>query len=216
MFTLDSSLVPHEPSGYSSNETACVVIAIRGLCELIKSLPDSECPPHLVHKLVDAWPGIYKWSMFLVTLLAGDTRLEKIGRSAMSIMVSFWLTLVGHQQVQEVMISTDGSLEVAAILWASTRNDYPATLAMNAAGVLHAFIPGTQLDLFESRLDRVLKASGKTADEVVELRLSRLKAAVKVADEHPYVIATHLDLIYDLCRVPNHPVHLALLSKNIV
>ncbi|CDO69474.1 hypothetical protein BN946_scf184817.g34 [Trametes cinnabarina] len=169
----------------------------------------------LVQRLVDAWPGIYKWSVFLFsTRIEGLERTNTRRRATLDILSAFWYTIEHLDVVREAMVKTPATIEIATRLWLEEDGGPIPTKMDSPAGTC---VLGNMLKFADKEaLNRVLRVSGGKTDELAKLAIARLQRALKGPAYNPVHITIYMDFINSISRVASHPLRHALLSANII
>ncbi|KAH9887647.1 hypothetical protein C8Q73DRAFT_207746 [Cubamyces lactineus] len=209
---LQESRVPANTSNKFSDPPNLAFASMLGLSKIGPFLPEGG---PLVQRLVDAWPGIYNWSVFIFsTRVEGLERTNTRRRAALDVLSAFWYTIESRDPVREVMVKTPATVEIATRLWLEEDGGPIPSTMDSPAGTC---VLGNLLK-FANReaLDRVLRIAGGKADEVAKLALARLQRALKGPTYNATHITIYMDFINSISRVPSHPLRHALLSANVI
>ncbi|KAH8079436.1 hypothetical protein BXZ70DRAFT_996345 [Cristinia sonorae] len=210
---LNVSLVPTDIKADKfcdrANSAFCATLGLSKLGSFLTSRPG------LVQRLVDAWPGIFKWTVFLVASRVEDLELDNRRRKATLDVISLcWYTLAHQDLLREIMVQTPATIEIATRLWIEEDkglipSSSPIHVGSCALGELLKMAK-------KPELDRMLKAKGGKADEIAKLSMTRLKTALKSPQPNAASLMIYMDFINSLSRVYSHPLRRALLSANVI
>ncbi|OSD01899.1 hypothetical protein PYCCODRAFT_1468190 [Trametes coccinea BRFM310] len=169
----------------------------------------------LVQMLLDAWPGIYKWSVYLFsTRIEGLERTDTRRRATLDVLSAFWYTIEHRDCIREAMVKSPGTIEIATRLWLEEDGGPIPTTMDSPAGTC---VLGNMLKFADKEaLNRVLRVAGGKAGEVAKLSIARLQRALKGPEYNAIHITIYMDFINSISRVPSHPLRHALLSANII
>ena len=186
--------------------------AMLGISKMGEILP--EHGPQ-VQKIVDAWPGIYKWSVYIFSSrIEGLDKAESRRRAALDILSAFWYCICYRDVVRARMIQSPGTIELATRLWLEENDGpHPKRIDIPAGTCLFACL---LREAGATQLDRVLQAVGGKGTEIAKLALTRLQRTLKGPNYHPNHISMHIDLVNALSRPRDHPLRHALLSANVI
>ena len=82
-----------------------------------------------VRRIADAWPAIFKWSVYIFT-----TRVETLDvsdmrrRSAIDVLSTLWYTLAYRDVLRALMVETPKTIEIATRLWLEEHDGNGPTL----------------------------------------------------------------------------------------
>ncbi|KAI0751907.1 hypothetical protein C8Q80DRAFT_1269066 [Daedaleopsis nitida] len=178
-----------------------------------------------VRRIADAWPGIFKWSVYIFsTRIEGLERTDSRRRAAVDVLAAFWYCICFRDVVRARMVQSDATVEIASRLWLEEDDGRAGAAATAMSGRPIAAPVGTCLlgcllrEAGPEQLDRVLKMAGGKASEVAKLAISRLQRALKASDlnAEPSVVSMYLDVINSFSRVRGHALRHALLSANVI
>ncbi|TCD64726.1 hypothetical protein EIP91_003682 [Steccherinum ochraceum] len=174
-------------------------------------------PPgaQLGKRVLDAWPGIFKWTVFLMASRVEALEPEnRSRRSTLDVVATCWYALAQQDLIREAMVRTPATIEIATKLWVE---DDKGPVKSSVDAPVGTCALGTMLQAAKkAELDRVLKAKGGKAGEVAKLALERLKGAVKETQPNPAHLTMYLDFINSISRQPTHALRRALLSGNVI
>ncbi len=167
--------------------------------------------------LLDAWPSIHAWSVYLFNTRGQDTRNRnpKLKYSTVSELSTAWNTLATHEPVRSAMLDTPQTLEIATHLW---MEEDPAKITDMTdppfgTSLIYSLLEDVTLD----SLDRVLRAVDNQPLRVAELALHNVKTALSVGRGlNGNDFSTHVGLMTRLSAFSEHPFRHALLSKGVI
>ncbi|KAI0368385.1 hypothetical protein BV20DRAFT_459675 [Pilatotrama ljubarskyi] len=209
---LQEDRVPPSTAAKFTDPANLAFASMLGLSKIGPLIPDDG---PLVQRLADAWPGIYKWSVFMYSSrIEGLSRDDRRRRAALDVLSSFWYCIEHRDIIREAMIKTPATVEIATRLWLE-EDGGPFPSAMDApAGTC---VLGNLLKFADKEaLDRVLRMAGDKADEVAKLSLARLQRALKGPSYNATHLTIYMDFINSISRVRSHPLRHALLSANVI
>ncbi|KAI0352454.1 hypothetical protein OH77DRAFT_1513235 [Trametes cingulata] len=209
---LQEDRVPASTANKFTDPANLAFASMLGLSQAGPLLPEDG---PLVQQIADAWPGIYKWSVFMFSSrIEGLERDNPRRRAALDVLSSFWYCIEHRDTIREAMVKTPGTVEIATRLWLE-EDGGPLPSKMDApAGTC---VLGNLLKFADKEaLNRVLRMAGDKAEEVAKLAIARLQRALKGPSYNPTHLTIYMDFINSISRVRSHPLRHALLSANII
>ncbi|KAI9059087.1 hypothetical protein FKP32DRAFT_1188172 [Trametes sanguinea] len=209
---LQEGRVPSNTADKFSHAANLAFASMLGLSKAGPLLPEDG---PLVQRLLDAWPGIYKWSVFLFsTRIEGLDRADTRRRATLDVLSAFWYTIEHRDCIREAMVTTPGTVEIATRLWLEEDGGPVPTTMDSPAGTC---VLGNMLKFADKdALNRVLRVAGGKAGEVAKLSIARLQRALKGPEYNAMHITIYMDFINSISRVASHPLRHALLGANII
>ncbi|TFK80133.1 hypothetical protein K466DRAFT_667821, partial [Polyporus arcularius HHB13444] len=209
---LQEDRVPSTMTAKFSDPPNLAFTAMLGISKMGEILPEDG--PQ-VRRIVEAWPGIYKWSVYIFSSrIEGLDKMETRRRTTLDILSAFWYCICFRDVIRARMIQTPATIEMATRLWLE-ENDGPHQKRIDIPVGTCLF--GCLLrEAGAKQLDRVLKVVGGKAKEVAKLAITRLQRTLKGPEYHPNHISMHIDLVNSLSRPRDHPLRHALLSANVI
>ncbi|KDQ59163.1 hypothetical protein JAAARDRAFT_654833 [Jaapia argillacea MUCL 33604] len=181
----------------------------------IASLP-SEKVLALGDRIMEAWPGIFKWcsSLYPPSIsppsVVGDKKRDSATRA-----ISFcWFSIAQNPRVLESMRTTPGAIELATRLW--VRED---TMKVPSEVIFPA--PSALLDVLlipqqSKMLSQIVQASEASPSHIAKLAVARLTAASTATPVDLYGIKYHTNLIFGLTCNPDHPLQGAFFKAKVI
>ncbi|KAJ6614791.1 hypothetical protein B0H10DRAFT_2043399 [Mycena sp. CBHHK59/15] len=189
--------------------------ALTGLCKSGNFLLPGT-PHHHDPAVLKAWPGIFKWSVFLFTMRVTSTLQRPVEgrRSAMDIIATAWFSLTRAAGLREAIAATRGTIEITTQLWL-------LDASVPSAGPPFIDVPCTPaaLDALlvdRATVDRALAAAGGKPETLVQPALAGLRSALSSAATNPTHPNVYLDLICHLSQGVDHPVRHAFLHAGAI
>lgn len=209
---LQEDRVPKDTTSQFTDPANCAFASMLGISKFGSMLPE-EGP--LVLQLANAWPSIYKWSVFIYSSrIEGLDRTNTRRRGALDVLSSFWYCIESRDVIREAMLKTPMTVEIATRLWLEEDGQpIPSTLDAPAGSC----VLGNLLKFANKEtLDRVLRMTGNKADEVAKLALARFQGALKGRQLNATHLTIYMDFLNSISRVSAHPLRHALLSANVI
>lgn len=189
------------------------------LCEDVQFLASKSSI--LAPKFIRAWPDIFKWSVFFAQTAWLPQSSPILKRSTADVVASAWFTFTQIESVKDVMVSTKGSLEIAARFWVDedspnlppTRFDMPV-----ASALLDAFLkketygPGQA----DNDANTVVIAAGGSAPNIAKLAMVKLRAAANAPKWDEKRLTIFLDLIGHFCVSRSHQLRNSFLGLKAI
>ncbi|TFK68967.1 hypothetical protein BDN72DRAFT_841165 [Pluteus cervinus] len=199
------------------------------LAELAEAFFRSQQSPDLCGKaLVDAWPGIFKWSAYLYASRVqgcgkdqGTTATSRERRVVRDVLIGSWSALSLNESAQKAMVKTRGVADIAARLWLFESDPnltgiLPFCHGIPTVSYLLKIVAG-QEDGDQATLDGLVSAAGGDVGLVAQTACGRLKKAFR----SPQFVADPRDDLYifmffiGLC-LHRPKFHEALLDNGII
>ena len=169
----------------------------------------------LATRLVNAWPGIFAWSIYLY-----KTRIETLDKTdarrktTLGVLSASWYTMSINDLTRKVIVDTPRTLEIATKLW--IEEDESTSLQANippGTCLLHSLLKYATND----SLKRVHNATGQNATLVAKLAVTRIKNTCKSKKLNAGYLMMYIDLVNSLGRSNNWYIFRnALLSANVI
>ncbi|TFK71909.1 hypothetical protein BDN72DRAFT_764159 [Pluteus cervinus] len=169
-------------------------------------------------QVIEAWPAIFKWTayFFVAHVQNKSLDIDYPGMSGLmsSAIVQSWLDLCCSPKIQEIVVATRGSIEIAALLWLMEDSflGTPSWSLPCASTLLTKLVNTTRTA--ELR-DRVLAAVGDidTVTKTALMRLKRATAQRRFVGDLAYF--SYLAIVYDL-SIDEHPIEAAFLEMDTI
>ncbi|OBZ69930.1 hypothetical protein A0H81_10589 [Grifola frondosa] len=202
---LEESRVPRSVASRSSPRENLAVGSMNGLSNVIQTLGGGE--PHFQH-VIDAWPGIFAWSVHLVSRLEQLDRNEQ-SKELLRVLSMCWYYLSDHDAIRDIIIRTPGSVELSMRMWRKETVGQAVSPPF-ATGMLVKLFKGADTGTME----RAVGALDGTK-KVVKLALTCLQTASTGPQNRPLDLVCYMDLLDVLSR-PDHPLRNELRGANAV
>ncbi|TFK58089.1 hypothetical protein BDN72DRAFT_134187, partial [Pluteus cervinus] len=177
--------------------------------------------------IIQAWPGIFKWSAYLFTYRIQVSSTDKSTNTAppqrsltrailRDVIAAAWCSLAFSKSAREVMLQTRGVVDVAARLWFFEGNSEVSPVAdgLQMGAFLLKILSDTDE---EADWDRIISAAGGDVKKIVKISLTRLKDASKAPEfaSSPLQCFAILSFIERLCVSPKPKVFQTLLDHGL-
>lgn len=219
---LDEAKAPMTPS---LQMTPAIDRALMALTGILKSSSYFEQYKEvLTPKLLKAWPGVFKWSVFFAATRDLPAAPPKLRRSSSDLISGTWFSFVRADRVKIRMAETAGSIEIITKLWLEEDSHImpPSVIDIpSASAVLDSLLRNEDYEENKGsreKPDRFLKAAGGSAKNVARLMMSRMKTVMSGPRQqaHENRTAIYLDLIGHMSMLRTHPLRHAFLSAGII
>ncbi|CAK5266463.1 unnamed protein product, partial [Mycena citricolor] len=217
--TLDAIMASQSPTP-TPRQAEQILLATNALFALCHCGPllSFGGPYHDGTALRRAWPGIFRWSAYLlnarVFTAATSASSEQERRTTMDTVCSCWYAFVAAEGMQQVMAQTQGAVELLTKLWQMDQ-DVRGQRTVDIPCVAAAF---DALLIDVDCADRVKRAVGgkSSAKVVAKLVVTRTKAALARPQLDPVELQIYLDIFSHLARGEQHPLRHALLAAGAI
>lgn len=136
-----------------------------------------------------------------------------VRQATMDVIGASWYALATNDNTRKAMLSKPATLEVATRIWLEEDDkSSPSKSLPPGTSLLNSLLKTATYDT----LDQVLKISGKKADAVAKLALTRLRNAMKSKAPNGGYVTMYIDFLNMISRSPKHPFRHALLGANVV
>lgn len=199
---------PFSPAAIAADRAFVSLQALGNFCPIL--LRPGNAP--FLALISKAWPGIYKWMQSFYHLNGNPRNGTAEQRRNSMEMIAYALYSITHDDDTQKMISaTPGIIELTTLMWKI--EDHGTTpplleVPMGTSAFHHVLFEAT-----DSMLDEVVRESGGTAENVADLALSRLRAAIKKKPIKPTHIHAYVDIMVSFSRCRGHALRQTLLKK---
>lgn len=165
-------------------------------------------------RILDAWPDIHAWSLYLFKTRVEALDKSELWRKGMIRVLSFaWYTISTHNPLRPVMINTPQTWEIATRMWIEEEESQTTPQSVTGFGtyLMCSLIEDASFD----NLQFVNKAAEENALLVAGLAIRHTRNALMAPQVHGHRFATHIELLSRFSRYPEHPFRHALLNKNV-
>ncbi|TFK68951.1 hypothetical protein BDN72DRAFT_897678 [Pluteus cervinus] len=180
--------------------------------------------------IVEAWPGIFRWSAFFYTSRVQVSSADKGTKTVSDIrsmrgilrdvIAASWSALALIESVRKRMLDTRGVVDIAARLWVFEDALDIARVTRFGEGMPIATM---LLDLLsrsgnQDTLKDIISATGGDIGKIAEASLKRLKRTFKSSEfaANPVESLLVFDLMDRLCRSPNREILKTFLDSGII
>ncbi|TFK65801.1 hypothetical protein BDN72DRAFT_845109 [Pluteus cervinus] len=221
---LNSSEVPTEPESdfdlddvqvSMASDTLKAFWSLSAITHLTGLLSSLATDPY-GHEIVQAWPGIFKWSAFLftsrvqicstdhITDTASAKKLASMRGVVRDAIAGAWCAIATSESARKVMLKTHGVVEIAARLWIF-EDDPEVTKVTSIAGgvpVASLLLEHLSNDSDKAAMDHIISAAGGDLEEIAKTSLNRFKNALNAPEfeSDPLDSILTFNLVVRFCR----------------
>ncbi|KDQ62799.1 hypothetical protein JAAARDRAFT_54674 [Jaapia argillacea MUCL 33604] len=166
-------------------------------------------------KVLKAWPGIFTWSeYFFVARVLPVGVPDGLRQGTMDSIASTWYGFLKNANVRQAMADTPGAIELATHLW--IREGTGSVPSFATIPVTSSMFDSLLKFADDSALDRVVEAMDGKVDNIAQIALNRLRAAIKGPNLDAMEMLIFTDTINTLCREPRNGLRDAFLRFNVI
>jgi hypothetical protein len=187
-------------------------MSLVGLSKVGNHLTDSDTYGSTI---VQAWPGVFKWSAFFFAGRVQHKSVKpEVQKANLDVISAAWYSLSRSESARKVMSATKGSIEIATqMCMLEDKGNLPSfTDIPTASAALDALLK----DANGPALNRVVAAAGGNTNNVVQFMLSRLRTSINSTRPYDSPTVVYLDLVGHLSRDPDHALRHAFLGSDTI
>ncbi|KIJ45858.1 hypothetical protein M422DRAFT_778640 [Sphaerobolus stellatus SS14] len=209
----DPEIVPNETSSTDptvQNNIELAHTCLLSLCYLVEIIPKDI---HYIARIKRAWPGIFKWSQFFFDVYINRRHQER-DATLLGIKAS-WNFFVETFGMQDLIIATPGSIELATNLWIAGDgwSEKASRYQGNPYAVLSNLLREKTYPQVRGRILSVVKGKPMI---LAKLLISRLQALTKSKTGIEERLDAGLDLLMHFTQFYKHEIIYALLEAGII
>lgn len=218
---LNGEKAPTVPSTQLTPDINRALMSLTGILQSTPNIQQNES--QLTSKLLKAWPGIFKWSVFFAATRDLPNATPQSRRTSSDLISGSWFALTRSTPVKVQMVGTIGSIEIMTKLWfeEDAPGQPPSMIDIPSSSAVLDQLLRNDLkseDPYDDKPRRFLNAAGGNAKNVAKLMMTRMKKVMTGprTSAHENRITIYLDLIGHMSMTKSSPLRHAFLSLDII